>query len=484
MAQKLNNLQVYQAKTWAGLTPDNYLGAIFGEQPYLASSIVARLHASQGRYGLDSLLNLTGSAEAFPDDRDFTWSLQGDTDKAINVVSYESGGSSSAAQPGLNQSIFKIIFGEKYFSKTDLLSADDRKFRVRVMTEPYSDGINWVYEVQGMNGDPTWFMPPSLLTSGNAFSKQYSPQEKTLSKTSGMTSYGSPFQMRNSFSTMRKMDIIPANMLNRPLTIGLPNPKGEGSINVWTQYAELEFMRQWDEEKNRQLIYGESNKNANGTYTMRGDSGFEIKEGSGLRDQISPSYKFPYTKFKIEWLEDILIQLSVNILPEDQRYFVALTGEWGMIQFSKSMEDYIARFNVRDEKRIFGSSQELGFGGQYVEYKGSNGVRFGMLKCAEYDNLIHNRILHPDGGPTESRRYTILHMGTTNGKKNIRKVYPKNEPEKMWHIAGSTSPFGPNTSFKTAAASPVDGYEVYAMVKQGLIVENPLACAELIYAGV
>jgi len=97
MAQKINNLQVFQAKSWAGLTTDNYLGTIFDEQPYLASGVAARLHAYQGRWGLDSLLNLTGSAQAHPDDRDFTWSLQGDTDKSISVVSYSAGGSSSAA---------------------------------------------------------------------------------------------------------------------------------------------------------------------------------------------------------------------------------------------------------------------------------------------------------------------------------------------------------------------------------------------------
>lgn len=477
MSQTINDLQVYQGKSWSGLTTDNHLGTLFQEQPYLASSVMARVFKEIGQLNMDSLLNLIGSEEEFPDDRDFEWYLKGDDDKAVSVVSYSS---SSMTQPGLNQTIFKIEFADKYFAKTDILSADDRRFRVRVMNEPYSNGTGWIYEVQLHTGDNTLFMPVSLLSAGSQFSKQYSSQEKTLSKTGGDTHYSSPFKMRNSFSTLRKKNVIPGNMLDRPLVIDMLDPASNKRTKVWTQYADWEFMTQWYKEKNRNLLYAESNKNSNGTYSMKGDSGFEIKEGAGIREQISPAYRFNYTTFKIDWLEDVLIQLSVNILPEDQRHFVALTGEYGMRQFHKALEDYSARFNVRDEKRIFGSGQALGFGGQYTTFRGSNGVDFTLIKLPEYDDRVHNRILHPDGGPTESYRYTILNIGTSGGKKNIRKVYPKGEREKMWHIAGSCSPYGPNTSFKSASASPVDGYEIHAMAKQAVIVENPLSCAELI----
>lgn len=480
MAQKINNLQVYQGKSWSGMTTDNHLGTLFQEQPYLASSVMARVFAQFDHLNLDSMINMMGAEEEFPDDRDFEWMLKGDDEKAIAVLSYSA---SNSATPGLNQTIFKIEFAEKYFAKTDILTADDRRYRVRVMNEPYSNGTGFIYEVQMMTGDPTLFMPISLLSAGSQFSKSYSAQEKTLSKTAGETHYSSPFKMRNSFSTLRKKNTIPGNMLDRPLVIDMLDPASNKRTKVWTQYAEWEFLCQWYKEKNRNLMYGESNKNqVNGTYAMKGDSGFEIKEGAGLRDQISPAYKFNYTTFKIDWIEDVLIQLSVNILPEDQRKFVALTGEYGMRQFHKALEDYVARFNVRDEKRQFGAGQDLGFGGQYTTFRGSNGVELTLVKCPEYDDRVHNRIPHPDGGVTESYRYTILNFGTTGGKKNIRRVYPKGEKEKLWHIAGSCTPYGPNTSFKTGSASAVDGYEIHAMCKQAVIVENPMSCCELIYS--
>jgi hypothetical protein len=113
---------------------------------------------------------------------------------------------------------------------------------------------------------------------------------------------------------------------------------------------------------------------------------------------------------------------------------------------------------------------------------GPQGIRFTMIALPEYQDTVSNRLLHPNGGPVEGYRYTILNFGTTKGKQNIRKVTPKGEKEKMWHIAGSTSPLGPLTSFKSGSSSAVDGYELHAQCKQGVIIENPLSCAELIYS--
>jgi len=479
MAQTINTLQVYQGKDWSGLTVDNHLGTIFQEQPYLASSIMSRVFGQYNYMGLDALLNYTSAEEEFPDDRDFEWFLKGDDEKAVSVVSFSA---SDTTRPGVNHTNFTITFPEKYFAYRDKLVPDNRAYPVRVMSEPEADGTDWIYTVQLMTGDPDLFMPPTLLASGSQFSKEYSPVSKTLSKGGGITSYTSPFKMRNGFSTFRKQDVIAGNMLNRPLVIDMLDPNSNKKTKIWTQYADWAFMAQWYQEKNRNLMFSTSNKTAQGTYKMKDDSGFEIKEGAGIREQIAPAYQFQYTTFTIDWLEDVLLNLSINILPEDQRHFVALTGERGFVQFHRALENQVARFQPLDSKRVTGTGQNLQFVGQYVEYRGPQGVRFTLLHLPEYDNAVTNRIPHPDGGHTESYRYTILNFGTNAGKKNIRRVYPKGEREKLWHIPGSCTPYGPNTSFRTSAASAVDGYEIHAMCKQAIIIENPMSCGELIYS--
>jgi len=421
---------------------------------------------------------MMGADEELPSDADFEWYLKGDDEKAIQIVSFNA---SDAVRPGVNNTTFEITLAEKYFAMTDKLIFDDRAFAVRVMEEPFSNGVDWTYRVRLMSGDPTSFVPPTLLAAGRRMSKEYSPQERTLSKTAGETTFTSPFKMRNSFSTLRKTYTIPGNMHNRPLVIEMLDPKSNKSTKIWTQYAEWEFMVQWYKEKNRNCLYSESNKGVGGIYNMNGATGNPVIEGAGLRQQISPAYKFYYTVFSIDWLEDVLLNLSINILPEDQRHFVALTGERGMVQFHRALENHAARFQPLDSKRISGSGQNLGFQGQYREYMGPQGVRFTLVHLPEYDNPVSNRLQHPDGGPVESYRYTILNFGTHKGKKNIRRVYPKGRKELMWHIAGSTSPLGPNMSFAKGGSSAVDGYELHCLANQGIIIENPMSCCELIY---
>ena len=73
-------------------------------------------------------------------------------------------------------------------------------------------------------------------------------------------------------------------------------------------------------------------------------------------------------------------------------------------------------------------------------------------------------------------------MGTAGGQNNIRRVYPKGRKELMWHVAGSTSPLGPNTNFNASSASAVDGYQLFAQAQQGVLIQNPMSCAELIYS--
>lgn len=481
MAQDgLNTLQVLWPKSWSGLTTENHLSTAFLEQPQVISDVVSEVFGMQQYKGLDYILSKVGT-KVVDTDKEYEWFLKGDDRKAVNIVSYFADGSATATRPGLNKKIFKLVLEEKYFGFTDKLIFDDRDYSVRVMAEPYSNGVNWVHEVQLMTNDATKFVPPAQLAAGKKVSKIYSPQENTLNRTYGGTSFSSPFKMRNVFSTLGKSYVVPANMHDRPMVISLIDPTTKKKTNVWTRYAEWVMLGQWLREKENNLIYSEYNRNSDGTFDMKGASNFPIIEGAGLRQQISPAYKFNYTTFTIDYLTEVLLNLSINILPEDSRHFVALTGERGMVQFHKALEDKVAIFQPLDSKRVGGSGQNLSFGGQYTEYRGPQGVRFTLVNLPQYNDTIDNRTAHPDGGYTENYRYTILNFGTTEGENNITKIYPKNG-NKMWHVPGSTSPFGPNTSFNKSGASAVDGYELYTMTTQGIMVKNPMSCAELVYS--
>lgn len=479
MAQELNQLQLYFPKSWSGLTTENHLATAYMEHPQLISDVISRVFGLNQYRGLNYLLSKVGT-KTVDTDREYEWMLKGDDRKAIPIVSYTA---SDMTRPGYNKTIFKIVLTERYFGLSDKIIFDNRDYSVRVMTEPYSDGVNWVYEVQHMKPDATHFIPPALLAAGKQVSKIYSPQERTLNKTYGTTSFTSPFKMRNFFSTIGKMYTVPANMHDRPMVISMLDPQSNQKTNIWTRYAEWEMLAQWEREKENNLIYSEYNANPNGTFDMKGSSNFPIIEGAGLRQQISPAYRFNYTTFNIDYLTEILLNLSINILPEDKREFVALTGERGMVQFHKALEAKAALFQPLDSRRVQGSGQNLRIEGQYVEYRGPQGIKFTLINLPQYNDVVDNRNPHPDGGFTENYRYTILNFGTTEGEPNIVKLYPKNG-NKMWHVPGSTSPYGPKRSFSEASASAVDGYELYTMTTQGVMIKNPMSCCELIYSGV
>ena len=480
MANTISSLQMYSPKSWSGLTTENHLGSVFAQEPTLVSNIISRVFGLNQYAGLDYFLSIGGGEQELADDNDYEWYLKGDDERAISITGYTA--ASYTATPGQYGSEILIEFAEKYFAVTDKLVLDDGETAVRVMRDPYMSGTSWVYPCQVMAADAADFVAPSLLVAGSKASKEYSPQERTLNRTYGETSYSSPFKMRNAMSFLSKTYTIPGNMHQRPLVIEMLDPKSNKTSKIWTQYAEWEFMCQWMKEKERMLWFSKSNKQANGTYTMMGDSGTPIIEGAGLREQISPSYKFHYTDFTIDYLEDVLLNLSINILPEDQRHFVAFTGERGMVQVHRALENHAARFQPLDSKRISGDGQNLGFQGQYREFMGPQGIRFTLVHLPMYDNEVRNRVAHPKGGYTESYRYTILNMGTSGGEKNIKRVYPKGRKELMWHVAGSTSPLGPNTNFSKGSASAVDGYQLFAQAQQGVLIANPMSCAELIYS--
>ena len=469
----ISNLQLYAPKSWSGLTTENHLGSVFAQEPTLVSNIISRVFGLNQYAGMDYFLSIGGGEQELPDDNDFEWLLKGDDEKALPIMA-------TISTQGASGTIILLELGEKYFAKTDKLILDDGETALRVMQEPYMQGTNWIYPCQAMVFS-TSIVADSLLVAGAKVSKEYSPQERTLNRTYGETSYTSPFKMRNSLSFMSKTYTVPGNMHQRPLVIEMLDPKSNKTSKIWTQYAEWEFICQWAKEKERMLWFSKSNKQANGTYNMMGESGTPIIEGAGIREQISPSYKFNYNEFTIDFLEDVLLNLSINILPEDQRHFVAFTGERGMVQFHRALENHAARFQPLDSKRVGGSGQNLSFQGQYKEYMGPQGIRFTLVHLPLYDNEVRNRIAHPKGGYTESYRYTILNMGTSGGEKNIKRVYPKGRKELMWHVAGSTSPLGPNTSFSKGSASSVDGYQLFAQAQQGVLIANPMSCCELIY---
>lgn len=471
---KLNNLQVSYAKSWADLTTENHLYSIYQNDVQLASDIVTEVFNRMGHVGLDTFMSKYPT-KIFDHDGEYEWMLKGDSRKAITIISYSA---NDTSRPGVGKTTYELTLAEKHFVASDYISFDDVDQGVRIEDNGRADGMNTVYTVRHMKADNAYFTPVEMLRAGRKVSKIYNIVTNTLNDQYGETQFSSMFKMRNQFSTSSKKYVVPGNMQDRPLLIKMTGSDGK-STTVWTKWQEMEFNFQWQKEKANQLMYSTLNQNTDGSFTQKAPNGFVLKQGAGLREQIAPAYKFYYNTLTLDYLLEVFTNLSINILPEDQREFLILTGERGMIKFHQMIEDKVGVLvPFGDVERIKGSGQNKGFGGQYKQFWGPQGIKITVAHMPQYDDAVLHRLEHPEGGYTENYRMTIFNIGTTNGEPNIQKVAPKGRSEIKWYVPGSTTPFGPQTG--GMGASPVDGYEMYCQNTHGIMLRNPLSACELI----
>lgn len=476
---KISDLQITTAKSFAGLVTEGSLAAIHQIEPQLASNIVTKVFSMMRYEGLIEILNRYPTV-TMDTDIEYRWYMKGDDRKPITIVSYSA---SDSTRPGVGNTTFDLELEENYYQASDFLIFDNRDHGVRILDAGRANGTNWIYTVEHMKPDAGYYVPPMYLAAGRQVSKKSSPVTNTLNSEFGGVQFVSHFQMENSFSTIAKEQVVPGNMHNRPLLITAKLPNGK-ETTVWTTYYEMMADWQWEMEKANSLMFDETNKvAATGTYVNKGKNGYAIKQGAGLRQQISPSYKFYYTNFTIDYLLEVLTTLSINILPEDHREFILLTGERGMIQFHKAIENKVALFMpLGNEKRLGGAGQNLSFGGQYRKYEGPQGITVTVMNMQQYNDPIDNRIPHPDGGQTENYRYTIMNVGTSDGQPNIQKVVPKNRTELRAYLTGLTGPMGPANNVMVSQG--IDGYKIMRQTTHGIMLRNPMSCAELIYSAV
>jgi hypothetical protein len=489
---RISPLQKYEPKDWSGLTTENHLGALFGTQPHVISNLLENIFDVNLGTDLDRFMDQFPKVE-IPDDEDWEWFLQGQSQKNIPLIGAYADLNLAAlpAKPGIGVSRFVLEFPERLFVATDVLvgELDTETLFMQVKIDPVPNGTNWLYEVELITGDSQLFVPSSHLATGLRFSKDYSATEQTLSKRGGSVTHTSPFRMQNRCSMIRKNYEVPGNMIskgvNKPLAFSFKDPVSGKISSTWLSKLDWDFLNEFRSEKARLLMYAQPNRTSQGTYLNKGESGYEIKMGAGLLAQVAPSNVFYYNKFSVKLLMDVLMSLSYGKLPEDKRKFVLGTGEYGWIQFHEEVEKMGLPFSANNAgNRVTGTGQNLRVGGQFTSVGLLQGIEVTLMKIPHFDDIIREKQLHPDGGTMRSREYLIMDFGTTAGKHNIQKVCVKGNEETYGYIPGMRDPFNPynNLSSPQMRASKVDGYEVFKAYWGGVQVNNPMRMARLIPA--
>ena len=478
------------ASSWKGLTTENHLGALWQQAPQKVSNIITKIQQNYFGDDLEGLLSKYPTQE-FESDLDYTWELESQAIDNLPLVEARVSGTAvtGASQAGLANTEFDLVFAKDWFSEGEKIVGEQNEAYPILIKFATAEGTNTVYTCELLTGDNTMFIPYDEISGGQLFSSEYAPVERTMSERGRQLKHKSFISMRNAFSQIRIEKKTPGNLSNRKMGTVILDNAGK-PFQMWQSYESFMLDRSFREDINRLLMFGTANRTSTGDYLQKGKSGYSIVEGSGLREQCEASNTSFYTTFDIEALSSRLMDLSEGKLAMDQRKFMARTGERGAFQFHKSLENFSQLFTpTRETSRIYNAQTEyakkgMGYGGQFVEYMGPNMIEFKLSVDSVYDNRNRNKLMHPDGGVTESYRYDIYDLGTQDEKANIKKVAVKGQ-NYITHayIAGLRDPFSPSGAAPKQISSAKDAWEEHKFYQGGVLVTDPSKTAHFIYNG-
>ena len=481
----LNNLQLYRGKRFSDLVDENMIANAMLTRPHQVAGLLSLVFGTKDDGVSTAIDMITGGLgrTMVIDNREFEWDVMIDSDHAVNIRWAKWNGNviklGDAVTPGINQTPIYLGLEERWFGPGAILNFDNINFQVRVNGLPYQDGSTWVYEVYVAEGFAGSYIPVEYLLPGRQVSRLGSAYEE-YSDEADIINYQTPFKMRNHLQTLRLTYDITGDAYSTVLAIQLTDPETGKKSYLWSDYQYWKALREWKKREEKELLFAHSNRNADGTYNLKGTNGRPVPTMAGLFEQIAPANVRYYTTLTTELLEDYLFDLCYNLIGTNERKFIALTGEMGIREFDRILKEKAAGFTVVDTKFITGSGQELTLGGQFTTYKMVNGIELTVKRCALFDNMEMFRTLHPlTGKPLMSYTFLFVDLGMRDGQANIVKVCRKGREFVQWCTGGSVIPSGYGNSINTLRSNSRDGYQVHFLGEEGIMLRNPLSCGIL-----
>lgn len=471
----LNTLQIYRTKWFSGLVDEPTLADKLLTEPHRMSMVISHIF---GRFDQGNVIDYitTGLGRSVTvENREYTWDVMIDFDKAVDIrAAYIDGGAvTSTDTPGINGQPIQLHLSERWFGPGAVLEFDDNDYQVRVDGEPFMDGSDWVYTVYVADGGADSYIPPSLLAAGKQVSRVGSAYEER-SDEADIVNYQTPFKLKNFLTTMRMTYSITGDAYSSVMVIEFKDPKTGKSTRYISDYQEWLALRQWYERVDRMTLYSKYNADENGVVNLRGTNGRPVYIGAGVFQQVSPSNKRGYTTLTLDILDNFLFDLSYNIRGRSDRKFLLLTGEMGMKEFDRVLRQKASSYSLIDTTFVSGSGQNLTLGGQFVTYRGLNGIEVTIKHLPILDNIVYNRKLHPiSGRPLESYKMLFLDVSMKDGQPNLQKVVRKDRELVMFHVAGAVAPGGHAKSIGTMRSNAKDSYDVNFLSEQGVVLRDP-----------
>lgn len=482
---RLNNRLITKQMAWhANMTELNHLGKALLIKPTLFEGKMTQLFTAQ-RYSDNPLTAaLAGKSEKTINTTEWEWDMKGATVRPLVIK--ENVEPDSNTTPGKFRQDFRVKLDMNWYMPGDVIhpGSMNKKYQCRVQTGPVGNpSTGYIYTLRGMSDDPAWFLPVKYLKVGAQWGKLYSQYEEAAEQ-SGSTQYSMPIGMADRMGRYRKMYQVTGDAANEVLAVGIPDSNGK-IHHSWIKYAEVEYWQQWHRELERGYWYSRS------TDTVIGANGRPVRTGPGVQEKMEDSIQHYYSTLTSRLIEEFLMDIFYSrVKPGKQRRIKGWSGEYGMIQFHRAIDDLNSKrkgfFSIVDTNFIGKDSSEynansLSYGYQFTKYRMANGAELELIHNPLYDDREINYEIDPlTGYPMESQRITFLDFSNQNGAESNIVLMNRANSFKLAYVVGMQTPYGPsNKEFSSHAG---DYYEMHVQAQKGVHIEDVSRCGELILA--
>ena len=481
MSQILASKLITRQMAWhSTFTDKNHLGKALLTKPAVFAPVFDQLFSAQTtKYMFE-----TGRVKEIGTDS-WEYTLRGaHTRPCVIVENVEQAGN---VRVGADNNQFKIKLDENWFTPGDYIhpGTSNKKYQLRVMDYPTKHGLGWIYRVQLGTNDSSAFLPNQFLQPGQQWGKLYSKYGEAEDQ-SGSTQYSTPMGFRNRMSRYRKHYQITGDAHDEVLAVGIVDNNGQKHMS-WMRYAEAMYWMQWYQELEAGKWYSRSSD------IIQSASGYPVNSGPGIQEMLEDSHIHKYSVLTAKLIEEYMMDIfySRNSPGGSERNVVAYTGEYGMIQFHRAIQDwatkngFIKQVNVQSDLVASKTGSKyhkraISAGHQFVEYYMANGSTLRLEHLPIYDDRNINFEIDPiTSFPVESQRITFLDFAGRGKNSNITTVKKKNS-FKHAYIAGLQTPYGPRNGGDAAHSG--NYYEMHVEQMCGTHIEDISACGELILA--
>lgn len=468
----------------ANMTELNHLGAALIARPQKLSGVVDQLFTSKN-YFSDNPLSAALIGGKFTEETigttEWEWDLKGANTRPLISIENLNGGDTT---PGKYRRAFKLKLDENWYMHGDILhpGTSNKKYQVRVQNDPIPHGDGWVYNVVMATGVDADFLPVKYLYNGQQWGKLFSKYEEAAEQ-SGSTQFSMPIALKNKMSLYRKEYKITNLASTEVLAVAIPVIREGGKtemVTSWMKYAEIEYWQQWYREIERGHWYSRSSDR------VIGGNGRPIISGPGLQEQLEDSHIHRYSHLTAKLIEEYLMDIFYSrVKPGKGRQIKGYTGEYGMLQFHRAIQDWQNRSGFIKNVEVYTNkisseynTNALEAGYQYVKYNMANGASLELIHNPLYDDRSINFEIDPvTGFPVESQRITFLDFNAEGNQSNL-KIMKKKDGYAFGYVQGLYGPYGPLSGGYAAHSGSY--YEMHVEQMMGLHINDITRCGELI----